>query len=319
MKGIVRNAIQFYPWGDGWSIREQGRLTKAVVRAMLVEDLGYRRTDRLLVVNSDDFGMCHAANEAVWESLGKGIVTSATVMMPCPWAYDAVKRWSAQPDFAVGVHLTLTSEWRHYRWRPVAPVAEVPGLVDSDGFMWRRVQDVYEHATPEQAYVECRAQIELARSWGLDPTHLDSHMETLQIHPAYLEVYARLAQEYRLPLRMASQSDFAAGGQPGIRAQFAARGIVFPDELVLPERRRADESARAFILRTIRELSAGVNELFIHASLMTPELQAIFSGGEQRAEEFRLFTEDEGIRECLAEENVILIDYRPLRAWQRTR
>ena len=291
----------------------------AVTRVTLVEQLGYAETDRLLVVNSDDFGMCHAANEAVWRSLEGGLVTSATVMMPCPWAYDAVKRWSTRQALAVGVHLTLTSEWENYRWRPIAPVAEVPGLVDADGFLWRTVPEVYEHATPEQAYTECRAQIELARRWGLDPTHLDSHMGTLQVHPAYLEVYARLAKEYGLPLRLGSQSDFAAGGYPDIRSRFAADGIVFPDELILPERRRPDESARAFILRTIRELPAGVNELFIHASLMTPELQAVVPHGAVRAEEFSLFTEDGEIRETIAEQGVILIDYRPLRALQRRR
>ncbi len=283
----------------------------------LAERLGYKATDKILIINGDDAGMCHSANLATIESLEKGSMTSATIMVPCPWFPEIAAYAKSHPEEQFGVHLCHTSEWEDYRWGPVAPREKVPGLVDPHGYFWSEIADIYEHATPEQARIEARAQIERAISAGIDVTHLDSHMGALQLHPEYMKVYLALAIEFDLPVRMASQSTFARMGHPELRAQFAAKGIVFPDYFVYDELGNEQGRVREFWMDVVRNLQPGVTELYIHASLPTDELKAITSSWSTRAEQFEVFTRSEEMKNLLAEQQVILIGYRPLRDLQR--
>ena len=186
--------------------------SEAAQPASLAERLGYKATDKLLIINGDDAGMCHTANLATTECLEKGFMRCATIMVPCPWFPEIAAYAKGQPDKDFGVHLCHTSEWGKYRWGPVAPCDQVPGLVDPEGYLWRDVPDVYAHATPEQALVEGRAQIRRALAAGVDVTHCDSHMGTLQLNPEYVKTYLQLAFEFDLPVRMASQETLARLG-----------------------------------------------------------------------------------------------------------
>src|SRR2546423_1183455 len=174
-------------------------------QSSLAERLGYKAADKLLIINGDDCGMCHAANMATIECLEKGLMRSATIMVPCPWFPEIAAYAKAHPESDFGIHLCHTSEWSKYRWGPVADREKVPGLLDPDGYLWHEVPDVYAHATPEEALVEGRAQIRRALAAGIDVTHLDSHMGTLQLDPRYLKMYLQLATEFNVPVRMASQ------------------------------------------------------------------------------------------------------------------
>ena len=201
-----------------------GNLT-ATTTQTLAERLGYKPTDKILIVNGDDVGMCHAANEATIESLEKGLMTSSTMMVPCPWFNEIADYAKRNPQRDFGIHLCLTAEWKFYRWGPVASRGEVPGLIDSDGYMWRSVQEVYAHSKPEEALLEGRAQIKRALAAGVDVTHIDSHMGTFQYNPAYMDAYVQLAEEFNLPLRMASQATMEKNGAPTLREKFAAKGL----------------------------------------------------------------------------------------------
>ena len=161
--------------------------SKAAARTSLAERLGYKPTDKLLIVNGDDAGMCHSANLATTEALEKGLMRCATIMVPCPRFPEIAAYAKAHPDKDFGVHLCHTSEWGKYRWGPVAPRDEVPGLIDAEGYLWRGILEVYAHASPEQALIEGRTQIQRALAAGIDVTHLDSHMGTLQLHPEYVK------------------------------------------------------------------------------------------------------------------------------------
>ncbi len=284
----------------------------------LADRLGYEAGDKLLIVNGDDVGVSHAANAASIDAMENGLMTSATIMVPCPWFPEiaAYAREHAEADF--GLHLTHTSEWKGYRWGPVADRASVPGLVDPQGYLWPDTRDVYREASPEQALIEARAQIEKALAAGIDVTHLDSHMGVLQYDPAYHEVYRTLAREYDLPLRMASQETLDAYGMGHLRAQLVEDGIVSPDDLIFggPDE---DEPVEDYWKRILRNLKPGVTELFIHAAMAGEEMRHITNSWKTRDTEYRLFTTDPEIRQILEDEGIILIGYRPLRDLQRAR
>ena len=291
--------------------------SKAAERASLAERLGYKPTDKLLIVNGDDAGMCHSANLATTEALEKGLMRSATIMVPCPWFPDIAAYAKAHPDKDFGVHLCHTCEWGKYRWGPVAPRDQVPGLVDAEGYLWRGILEVYAHASPEQALIEGRAQIRRALAAGIDVTHLDSHMGTLQMHPEYVKTYLQLAVEFDLPVRMASQETLARLGHPELRKEFAAKGILFPDYFVYDELKDEKQDVKAFWLGIVRNLKPGVTELYIHAGIANDELKAITGSWPTRSQEFEVFTHDEEMKRLVAEQKITLIGYRPLRDLQR--
>lgn len=283
----------------------------------LAERLGHRATDRLLIINGDDAGMCHAANEGTTECLERGLMTTSTVMAPCPWFNEIAAFARAHPDKDLGVHLTHTAEWKVYRWGPVASRNEVSGLVDPDGYLWASVEQVYAHATPEQALIEARAQVRKALGAGIDVTHLDSHMGTLQYDVRYMESYLKLAVEFDLPVRMASQATLESFQQPGLRSKFAAQGIVFPDDFVYEELKEESKDVRGFWRRVLGRLKPGVTELYIHAAKPTDELKAITGSWKTRSEEFETFTNDAEVRKILEDQGILRIGYRPLRELQR--
>jgi len=283
----------------------------------LAERLGYKATDRILIVNGDDTGMCHAANVATIDSLENGLMRSATIMVPCPWFPEIAAYAKQNPGKDFGIHLCHTSEWIKYRWGPVAGREQVPGLVDPDGYLWRAIEDVYAHSKPEEALIEARAQIKKALAAGVDVTHLDSHMGTLQLNADYMKVYVQLALEFDLPLRMASQETMARFGQPDLRGQIAAKGIVFPDYFVYEELKKEKDNVKAFWLDIVKNLKPGVTELYIHAALATDELKVITGTWAIRSQEYEVFTHDEEMKRLVADQKIILIGFRPLRELQR--
>ncbi len=284
----------------------------------LAERLGYTANDILLIVNADDVGMSHAANAATIAGMQKGLISSGTIMVPCPW-FEEIAAWAREtPDADFGLHLTHTSEWKVYKWGPVANRADVPGLVTPQGYLWPDIRSVYANASPEQAETEARAQIRKALDAGIDVTHLDSHMGALQYDLRYHAVYRRLAKEFDLPIRMGNQDVLAQLGGGHLRAELDADGTVYPDYLIHAQR-KPGEAVDVYWRRMLEGLQPGVTELYIHPALAGDEMRHITNSWEERDTEYRLFTEDEGIRALLAQRGVKIIGWRPLRELQRRR
>jgi predicted glycoside hydrolase/deacetylase ChbG (UPF0249 family) len=166
--------------------------------------LGYPVDARLLILNADDLGMCHAINQAVFRAFNQGILCSTTLMIPCPWALHAMHFLTNHPDIPFGIHLTAISDWPHYRWGPVTPREKVPSLIDKAGYFHNFDQMHARLASVElsQLEVEFRAQIELVLAAGLRPTHLDWHAIRLNQRSEIFDLMVRLAKEYRLALRV---------------------------------------------------------------------------------------------------------------------
>jgi chitin disaccharide deacetylase len=274
--------------------------------ASLAERLGYGPQARLLIVNCDDLGSSHAANVAIEDCLRRGLATSATLMVPCPWAFEAVRRCE---DLDVGVHLTLTAEYPGYRWRSLTGAAS---LHDADGFLPATAEAVFARADPEDVRAECRAQIDQALAWGLDVTHLDSHMGTVQTDPRFFAVYAELAAEYDLPLRMVGADHEAAMGFAS-RGPAAALGRVFPDHFITPWGR----DARQVLLDKLPRLRPGVSEIYLHPVADGPELRAYDDkAADVRAADYACLL-DEAVGAAIEAAGVRRIGFRPLRELQR--
>jgi len=272
----------------------------------LAERLGYGPDDRLLIINCDDLGMSHAANTGCFSALRDGLATSATLMVPCPWARAAVAEADGED---IGVHLTLNSEYDRYRW---GPITHAPSLLDGDGGFPRTVTDSWDHADLDEVRRECRAQIERAMLWGLDVTHLDSHMGTLQLRPEFFDVYLDLAIEFRLPMRMAGASSEHSAGFP-FRQLAADEGVVYPDSFVYV----GGVGSRDAIERVVADLRPGVTEVYVHPAVDTPELRAIDAGWPARVDDLDLVASDGALAATIAAQGIVPIGWRGMRDLMR--
>jgi chitin disaccharide deacetylase len=279
------------------------------------ERLGYAADARVLILNADDFGMCHDQNEGVIRGLKEGLFTSSTILVTCPWFEEVAEFARNNPNADLGVHLTLTAEWDRYKWGPVLGPRAVPSLVDERGYLWQTVAQVYEHARLDQAEAELREQIEKAFAAGIDATHLDSHMGTLQLRADYHEIYARLANEYRLPIRLASRRRLGREGMGAILDQLDAAGVVTPDHLVFygPPSVAETETYWTNLLRTLKP---GVTEILCHPAIARDELRTCARDAMQREADFRYFTSDQ-TRQLIKDEGVEMVGFRELRDLMR--
>jgi len=274
--------------------------------ATLAERLGYRSDDRLLIVNCDDLGSTHAANLGIYEALRDGIATSATLMVPCPWARDAAARYRGED---IGVHLTLNAEYDLYRW---GPITQAPSLLDGDGGFPRTLSDVWDHADLDEVRRELRAQVERAILWGFDVSHLDSHMGSVQLRAEFFDVYLDLAVEFRLPIRLSDASTERLIGFP-FRQLAADEGVVFPDHFIYI----GGVGSRRALERAVMDLEPGVTEAYVHPAVETPELRAAISDWAARVDDHDLVTKDHALRAMLDRVGVHLVGYRQLRDAQR--
>ncbi len=273
----------------------------------LAQRLGYGADAKLVIINADDLGSCHSANVGVFECLATGTVTSATLMVPCPWAREASSRYRGED---VGVHLTVTAEFELYRW---GPITHAPSLLGGDGGFPRTSADVWDHADLDEVRREWRAQIERAILWGFDVSHLDAHMGTMQLRPEFFDVYLDLAVEFGLPLRMVGPGLERYAGFPA-RTVAADAGAVFTDHM----RVISGVGSRQMFEKDLFALRPGVTELNLHPAVDSAELRSLATDDwEARVDDHRMICDETWVREALAAEGATLIGFRPLRELAR--
>jgi predicted glycoside hydrolase/deacetylase ChbG (UPF0249 family) len=237
--------------------------------ASVAARLGHPPNARLLIIHADDLGGMHTINRATFEALEKGWVTSASILVPCPW-FPAVARWAREhPEADLGLHLALNSEWTGYRWGPVSATTSVPSLLDDDGYLPLLTAAVERRAHPAEVERELRAQIERALDAGIKPTHFDSHMGALFGSPEFFGIYERLGRNYHVPVLVAR-----ADRVPPVVGQ-AQSGAILVDRIlsIVPGVATAPESWLAAYQAMLEPLPPGVYQLIVHLGHDDDELR----------------------------------------------
>ena len=290
----------------------------------LAADLGHPPDARILIPHIDDVGVCHGANRAFVELAGQGFVTTASVMVPCPWFPETVDLAREQPELDLGVHLTLTSESRACRWRPISATDRESGLIDADGFMWPDVTAVRRHADKRAVETELRAQIDAALAAGIDVTHLDTHMGAAAA-PEFVEIYLELGRAYRLPVLLPERIESYVGvlDMGPIDTDLYARLLADAGAAAMPV---IDLFAMGLAMRhlgceeafrqMVEQAAPGVTYVSLHCS--TPgEVERLHpQDADWRIAEYWLFDQPDFLG-WVAQQNVVLIGFRPIRELYR--
>ena len=158
----------------------------------LAEQLGYSKDAKLLIIHADDIGVTHSENRATISAIEKGVINSGAIMVPCPWFSEIAAYAKQHPEFDWGLHLTLTSEWKHFKWDGIIASDQIPGLINDEGYFYESVDEAVKNATAAEVEKEIRSQIEKALSVGIKPTHLDPHMETLFGSVDFFKTYIKI-------------------------------------------------------------------------------------------------------------------------------
>ena len=172
----------------------------AFAQETYAEKLGYPKGSKVIILHVDDVGMSWDSNEGAFQAMEKGVANSLSVMMPCAWVPGFVHYLKDHPQVDAGLHLTLTSEWKDYRWVPLTGKTTSPGLVDSEGAFWPSVAEVIKNASADEVEAEIRAQLDRAKSMGFTPTHFDSHMGTLFSSGEFMQRYIKVGIENKIPV-----------------------------------------------------------------------------------------------------------------------
>ena len=274
----------------------------------------HRRLTKLLIVHCDDIGMSREANAAAKELLIRGSATSGSVMMPCPWAYEFMTWFKEHSQLDIGIHITLTSEWQSYRWRPLT---QSPSLVDESGFMYRTTQKTALNASSADVARETLKQIKQAFDWGAAPTHIDTHMGASLARLDLAKVYIDAAQEYAI-------SPMVVDPDPKLQAELLNQGYD-PNLLDLMQsvstpkitalygaaEGRTYAEKKKLIYKQLENLESGLTYFIIHPALESDSMRIITDSWQQRAWEYRIFMEPE-TKDKIEELGIRLTNWREL-------
>jgi chitin disaccharide deacetylase len=283
-----------------------GTAAIAQQKRTVAERLGYPPESRLLIIHADDYGMLHSVNRATSEALTNHWISSASILVPCPWFPEAAQFARSHPELDLGIHVALNSEWTTVRWRPVSPQAAGSSLLDKDGYLPLEETEVQQRAKPQDAEVEARAQIEKARAAGIRITHLDAHMKAITLTPDLLSIYFRLGEAYRVPELLV--------GHQGVGKLPDSASLV--DGEVQMEPGIPLNQWLAWYKKQLSALPAGVYQLTVHLGIDDDELRAATAdhpdwGAVWRQHDYDMVKSPE-FRQFLRDQHFILVSWREL-------
>lgn len=299
------------------------------------ERLGFPKGAKVIILHVDDVGMSFDSNKGAIQATEEGVATSMSVMMPCAWVPGFVHYLKEHPKTDAGLHLTLTSEWKDYRWGPLSGKPTVAGLVDEEGAMWHSVAEVVKHATADDIEKEIKSQLDRAKSMGFEPTHLDSHMGTLFATPQYMEKYLKLGIENHIPvmfpgghntmisqeissLGMKNEQTTAVGkmlwdaGLPVLDdLHNVTYGFTYPKDKNLTNEALQQIAVKQYI-ESFKQLQAGVTMVIMHCTAPTEVFKHISDSGNTRRGDLLAMLSPE-LKKYIVDNGIILTTWRELK------
>jgi predicted glycoside hydrolase/deacetylase ChbG (UPF0249 family) len=290
----------------------------------VLKKLGYNDQDRLVIIHTDDIGMCQSSIAAFADLWEYGLISSGATMVPCSWFPQVGIYCREHPQADMGVHTTLTCEWTPYRWGPISTRDPASGLIDEEGYFPRTVQPVQNLASPEEVQIELDEQVKRALAAGIKITHVDTHMGTVA-HPKFIPIYIQLGMQYQVPVMIPrmNEAGYQSLGMDAESAAFAVQliqnleeqGLPLVDHVVglpLNQPEGRIEIAKA----ALNSVPVGITHFIIHPSKDSPELRAIAPDWQSRVADYQAFCSDE-LRNWVKGSGIQVIGYRALRELMR--
>jgi predicted glycoside hydrolase/deacetylase ChbG (UPF0249 family) len=279
------------------------------------ERLGYPKETKLLIIHADDIGVSHSENMATIAALEKGVVNSGSIMVPCPWFPEIAAYASTHPGADLGLHLTLTSEWKYFKWGPVTLSEQVKGLADDKGFFYDNVESVIKNAKAQEVEKELRSQIDMAIKAGINPTHFDAHMATVFSTPDYLQVFIKLGKEYKVPVLLNKQLE-KAWFNIDLDSYITDKDVVV-DNLYMAMPEDFKKGMDVYYAGILKAMKPGLNCILLHAAYNNDEMQAVTVdhpeyGAAWRQADFNFFTSEQ-CKRLITDQKIKLITWKEIR------
>jgi predicted glycoside hydrolase/deacetylase ChbG (UPF0249 family) len=284
----------------------------------LAEQLGYPPDAKLLILHADDLAVAHAANDASFQALTNRWISSASVMVPCPWLPEVAEFASKHPAIDLGLHLTLTSEWNPYKWGPVAPRTMVGTLTDSLGYFFPTCEALAQRGNPDEVRQELHAQVKRAMDMGIQPTHLDTHMGCLIFQrSSYFQAYLETGRKFNIPVMLSEQML----ALPDSFTKHILPGEVCINQIYMAEPDDYRHGLPQYYLNLFDHLEPGVHVLLIHPAFHTDEIITMTGDyglfpdycAPWRREDANFFSST-SCQDALRKNNIQLITWRQIKA-----
>ena len=302
----------------------------------IAERLGYDKNAKLLIIHADDIGIAHSINIASFDAYKNNAINSGAAMIPSPWIKEVAEFHKKHPNYDLGIHLTLTAEWKNYKWRGVSPSNEIPSLLNEYNEFYDNTSDVNINANPEEVRKELQAQIDYARSLGINPSHIDSHMGAIAVNKDLWRVYIEVGHKNKL-VSMATKSrvfnlfdeDFPV---PDYIVPVNDIYMLYPEaDRTFLENAANEDIANTLIVNDVykyddffnlysskvKSLTPGLNVFLLHLGYDNEELRAVTVdhpeyGSLWRQLDYDVFNSDE-FKKVLADNDIKLVTWGEIR------
>jgi predicted glycoside hydrolase/deacetylase ChbG (UPF0249 family) len=290
-------------------------LSSAGQQKTLQERLGYSKDTKLLIIHADDLGVSQSENAASIYAMEKGSVSSGSIMVPCPWMGNIAEYARNHPSADLGLHFTLTSEWKNYRWGTVLPADQAASLLNAAGYLYSDTDSLSLYGRPDEVEKEIRAQIERAKLFGIDPTHFDAHMGCLFVKPAYLQILIKLGREYKVPVLLNKEA-FKLMYNIDLTKYISDKDVLL-DKVFMAQPADYKKGMSNYYTTVLKSIQPGLNCILLHAAYENAEMQAVTIdhpdyGAEWRQADVNFFT-SAACKAILQEQDIKLITWKEIR------
>ena len=288
-------------------------------KSNLALKLGFDSNSKLLIIHADDIGVAHSVNKASFDSFLSKTITSGSVMVPCPWFLEVTNYAKLNPNHDLGLHLTITSEWKNYKWSGISSNDEIKSLINEQGHFYSLNHGVRKNANYMDVKKELKSQIEYSIDNGLNTTHLDSHMGSVRVTPEIFQAYFEVGHEYNLPILLSKELKGVIKDGTIDTSKFETSKLLWAEKIY----QKSDDSPidfrswKKFYTNVLNDIKPGLNVLLVHLGYDNDELRAVTIdhpdyGSYWRELDFKILQNKE-FKKLIRRKNIKLITWRQIK------